>query len=253
MDAGGWKQQGGRLWTGRGLLSDGRVEEFDEDMSFPIRDLATDRDHGFTYDLSDVDHISTQLGIPWERSKDIDFSSSFPFIGFIWDIEKRQSLYDQKRKANIFVQSRNGGGQGPTPWRRSKSCTENCHTPLWLIQMEGLTSPAWNPCLGYFTTVLTFHAPHPDNFPPTSIGGRQNSPNQPLEEVYQQRTRSLISMLTQTQARAQASQLSLERDGERGNFSQDGTQTRETLDGQRPWGSNSSCEPSRISTHTGDK
>ena len=70
-------------------MPDGWVEEFDEDMAFPIQDLAADRSHGYTYDLADIDRISTKLGIPWERSKDVNFSSSFPFIGFIWDIEKK--------------------------------------------------------------------------------------------------------------------------------------------------------------------
>src|SRR6201992_2938716 len=44
---------GGRLWTGRGPGTDGRVEEFDEDMSFPLRNLANGRGHNYNYDLSD--------------------------------------------------------------------------------------------------------------------------------------------------------------------------------------------------------
>ena len=70
-------------------MPDRWVEEFDEDMAFPIQYLAADRSHGYTYDLADIDRISTELGIPWERSKDVNFSLSFPFIGFIWDIEKK--------------------------------------------------------------------------------------------------------------------------------------------------------------------
>ena len=73
----------------RGPRADGRVEEFDEDMSFPLQNLAKGREHNYTYDLSDIDHISDKLGIPWEHSKDVDFGPSFPFIGFIWDIEAK--------------------------------------------------------------------------------------------------------------------------------------------------------------------
>ena len=104
MEAGGWKQQGGRLWAGRGPRPDGQIEEFDEDMSFPVQDLAADRSHGYTYDLSDIDRISHQLGIPWERSKDVEFSSSFPFIGFTWDIERKTvSLRPEKKDKYLLA------------------------------------------------------------------------------------------------------------------------------------------------------
>lgn len=124
----------------------------------------------------------------------------------------------------------------------------NCYTPPWLTQMEDPTSPAWKPCLGSFTTILTFHAPRPDNFLQTSIGGPTNFPNQPSEEAFQQRTRSMISLLSQTQAQAQVSGSSSENDGERGSSFPGGTQTGETSGGPRLWASSSSREPSRFST-----
>ena len=43
----------------------------------------------FTYNMSDIDNISQELGIPWETSKDIPFSSTPLFIGFIWDLDCR--------------------------------------------------------------------------------------------------------------------------------------------------------------------
>ena len=104
-------------------MSDRRVEEFDEDMAFPIQDLAADQSHGYTYDLSDIDHTSTELGIPWERSKDVDFSSSFPFIGFIWDIEKVVSLRPEKKdKYLLAIQEwrtsrTHPGGSAKTIWK----------------------------------------------------------------------------------------------------------------------------------------
>ena len=164
MGAGGWKQQGGRLWTGRGCLSDGRIEEFDEDMSFPIRDLAADRDHGFTYDLSDIDHISTQLGIPWERSKDVDFSSSFPFIGFVWDIEKKTvSLRPEKKTKYLLTIDE---------WRRSRT-----HTLAEVQKLYGklshatLAHPDGRPYLASLESMLgIFHDnPHLPRTPPRQL------------------------------------------------------------------------------------
>ena len=162
--AGGWKQQGGRLWTGRGPMPDGRVEEFDEDMSFPIQDLATDRDHGFTYDLSDVDRISTQLGIPWERSKDFDFSSSFPFIGFIWDIEKKTvSLRPEKKEKYLLAIEE---------WQKSRTHTLAEVQKLYgKLSHASLAHPDGRPYLASLESMLGIfhHSPHLPRTPPRQL------------------------------------------------------------------------------------
>ncbi|KDQ18961.1 hypothetical protein BOTBODRAFT_91579, partial [Botryobasidium botryosum FD-172 SS1] len=92
--SGGQRQGGGRLWYRGSLMPDDRAEEFDEDASFPILDHSATHprppeDWDFTYNLVDIDRISEQLGIPWEPSKDIPFSSEPPFIGFAWNIESQ--------------------------------------------------------------------------------------------------------------------------------------------------------------------
>jgi len=164
MEAGGWKQQGGRLWTGRGPMPDGRVEEFDEDMSFPIRDLATDRNHGYTYDLSDVDHISDQLGIPWEHSKDIGFSSSFPFIGFTWDIEKKSvALRTEKREKYLLAIKE---------WRETRTHTlEEVQKLYGKLSHATLAHPDGRPYLANLETMLgVFHdSPHRPRTPPRQL------------------------------------------------------------------------------------
>ncbi|GBE82477.1 hypothetical protein SCP_0408610 [Sparassis crispa] len=91
---GGRHHTGGRFWFGGDLLPDGRTDEFDEDMAWPLRDLSqrsprSDHDARFTYNLDDIDSISSHLGIPWKQEKDIPFSSCFPFTGFSWDLETR--------------------------------------------------------------------------------------------------------------------------------------------------------------------
>ena len=162
--AGGWKQQGGRLWTGRGPLQDGRIEEFDEDMSFPVRDLATDQGGIFTYDLSDIDRISGQLGIPWERSKEVGFGSSFPFIGFTWDIEKKTVSLRPEKKAKYLL--------AIAEWRKSRT-----HTLAEVQKLHGklahatLAHPDGRPYLTSLETMLgIFHdRPHLPRTPPRQL------------------------------------------------------------------------------------
>ena len=59
-------------------MPDGRPEEFDEDMSFPLLDLSdtsprSNNDAQFTYTDADIDRVSDELGIPWENSKTVPF------------------------------------------------------------------------------------------------------------------------------------------------------------------------------------
>ena len=49
--------------------------------------------------MADIDALSDELGIPWEKTKDIPFSSSFPFIGFLWGLDTRTvSLSDSMKE-----------------------------------------------------------------------------------------------------------------------------------------------------------
>ncbi|KAK2467297.1 hypothetical protein APHAL10511_000846 [Amanita phalloides] len=59
-------------------------------MTFPLSVLAShhpQQEHA--YQLQDIDKISTQLGIPWQLSKDIPFAKKIIFIGFEWDLEEK--------------------------------------------------------------------------------------------------------------------------------------------------------------------
>jgi hypothetical protein len=100
---GGQRQNGSRLWYQGETLPDGRPAEFDEDARFPLRDFSTPSIYEpcnlpFTYCDADIDHLSHLLGIPWESSKMIPFSSTAPYLGFIWDLERRTvSLPDTKK------------------------------------------------------------------------------------------------------------------------------------------------------------
>lgn len=101
MELGGRHQTGGRYWYGGDPLPDGRVEQFDDDMQFPIRDLSSlstaPSDSDFTYSFTDIDSVTAPLGIPWELSKDTPFASTITFTGLTWDLVARTvSLPPQK-------------------------------------------------------------------------------------------------------------------------------------------------------------
>ena len=101
---GGCQRSGGRIWYNGPLLPDGSHAEFEDDMCFPIRDLSTrsprsPEDACFTSNLTDVDFVTSQLGIPWQAEKDIPFSHVFPFTGFLWNLKSRTvTIIDTKRE-----------------------------------------------------------------------------------------------------------------------------------------------------------
>ena len=116
---GGRQQKGGRYWFKGETLPSDRMEEFAEDMSTPLRDLAAQSgrtsDTRFTFSIEDVDNISAKLGIPWERSKDVPFGTTVPFIGFDWDLGKKKvSLQEKKREKYLGAIEE---------WRRRKTHT----------------------------------------------------------------------------------------------------------------------------------
>ena len=100
---GGRLKKGGHFWYRGDMLLSDSFEEFAEDMSMPLKNLSqlpksTPEDSYLVYTMSHVDAISEHLGIPWERSKDVPFGPTVPFIGFVWDIDrKRVSLQEEKK------------------------------------------------------------------------------------------------------------------------------------------------------------
>ena len=96
-------QEGGRLWYGGHSYSDGTLDEHVEDCAFPCRNLSSlsprsEEDALYTYNFDDIDRLSSVLGIPWEKSKDLPFASSSSYIGLVWDLEMLSvSLSQEKR------------------------------------------------------------------------------------------------------------------------------------------------------------
>jgi hypothetical protein len=68
------------------------LKDLSQSSYCPTDDLA------HVHNLQDIDCISNMLGIPWECLKDIPFLSSIPFIGFVWDIDKKiVTLHKEKQ------------------------------------------------------------------------------------------------------------------------------------------------------------
>lgn len=83
---------GRHLWFQGRHCSDSTSDEFNEDCSRPLTNLATrsprsEHDSLFSYSMRDIDAISDHLGIPWELSKDQPFSTSTIYIGFEWNLQ----------------------------------------------------------------------------------------------------------------------------------------------------------------------
>ena len=99
-NSGGRIQTGGRLWYKGQTLADTGTEQFAEDFIFPIRHIRNCRDEEITfpYGFEEIVEVTRPLGIPWESSKDVPFSSEIVFAGLMWNIEqKRVSLPDPKK------------------------------------------------------------------------------------------------------------------------------------------------------------
>jgi hypothetical protein len=98
------KVDGCCVWYAGNTLPNSQIKEYDTDCAYQLKDLSHNsprsaHDAKFSYNLQDVDSISTDLGIPWEISKDIPFSSQVMYIGLIWDIADRTvSLSESKHE-----------------------------------------------------------------------------------------------------------------------------------------------------------
>ena len=165
---GGRQQKGSRFWFKGDVLPSDRIEEFAEDMSMPIRSLAREDDNaanaGYAYSIENVDEVSAELGIPWERSKDVPFGEVVPFIGFDWDLgQKSVSLQEKKKEKYV---------RAVMEWKRRKT-----HT---LEDVEKLYGKLLHTCLivpegqAYLTKlegmIAIFHeSPHKPRHPPRHL------------------------------------------------------------------------------------
>jgi hypothetical protein len=114
----GMQQSGSRLWFGGRIFDDGSIEEFNENCAWPLKDLSkasprSNHDKRFGYCLSDIDDLSVELGIIWEKQKDQNFASSTVCIGFLWDVENRTVSLSAPKVSKYLLAIHN--------WRRRES------------------------------------------------------------------------------------------------------------------------------------
>lgn len=78
----------GWIWYRRCMLPDGSIEEFNNNMKFPVLNCwsvfpRSKADNNFPYSLVDIDQISDRLDILWQKKKDQNFDEIFTFMGFV--------------------------------------------------------------------------------------------------------------------------------------------------------------------------
>jgi hypothetical protein len=97
---GGQIQTGGRLWFKGDVLPETGMEHFTEGLDFPLRHIRDheDQGHTFPYGFDEINEITTPLGVPWELSKDVEFSKIVIFAGFVWDLEKKRVSLPESKK-----------------------------------------------------------------------------------------------------------------------------------------------------------
>jgi hypothetical protein len=105
---GGRRREGSRLWYGGKCLPDGSTEEFDEDCSTRLRNYAgasprSPDDQQFSYADTDIDELSSRLGIKWQTSKSVPFVAEVPYLGFRWDLHTRTVHLPEEKKAKYLA------------------------------------------------------------------------------------------------------------------------------------------------------
>ena len=106
---GGRRQDGSRVWYGGKDLPNDVAEEFDEDCSAWLGDLADTSprpaaDREFAYADVDINRLSAHLGIRWELSKSIPFGEEVSYLGFRWNLRSRAvHLPDEKKTRYLAV------------------------------------------------------------------------------------------------------------------------------------------------------
>ena len=90
------------------MLPNGSAEEFDEDYSTLLQDLAdssprSPEDRHFTYADANIDALSNYLGIKWQSSKSVPFRIKVPYLGFRWNLHTQKVHLPNEKKAKYLA------------------------------------------------------------------------------------------------------------------------------------------------------
>ena len=136
-------RSGGRWWFRGRTSEETGTEQFAEDCSFPVKHLNVYRERGVTYpyDFIEINSVTDPLGIPWESSKDVPFSSVITFAGFEWDLDAKGYPSPIPRKRSIWAPSRNGVRSSRTHSRIPESYTVSFCIPATSYHRGAHTLP----------------------------------------------------------------------------------------------------------------
>jgi hypothetical protein len=106
-------------------------------MVFPLRDLSNASpgsayEASFAYSMADIDRIAAPMGIPWERSKDIPFSTVIRYIGLEWDIARHTVAlpHDKRKKYHAAISNWTARTTHTLDQVQSLYCmASSCHYP----------------------------------------------------------------------------------------------------------------------------
>ncbi|KAF5383295.1 hypothetical protein D9615_004779 [Tricholomella constricta] len=102
-DNGGRLQDRSRIWYRGETMPNGLPMEFDEDLSYPVRDLSNSSprstlDAAYSYASADIDRVSETLGIPWEPTKTVEFDHHVQYLGLAWDLQEQSVSLPSAKK-----------------------------------------------------------------------------------------------------------------------------------------------------------
>ncbi|OBZ65157.1 hypothetical protein A0H81_14835 [Grifola frondosa] len=223
-------------------------------MSFPVADLSgasprSAADQAFSYNLDDVDRISSRLGIPWQHSKDIDFANEFPYTGFLWNIEA-QTVAIPRTKCEKYLAAIH-------EWQASRTHTLQQVQRLYgKLLHASLVVRAGRAYLTNLEAMLSiFHdRPFLPRTPPSSTPAdlqwwQKPSRNPPWPGISLAPWRYSTSGPSLTRVPESASASSLENTGAHGDSFPDGSAIIETSAGPKQSGLSSSSSPSSRSAY----
>ncbi|OSC98364.1 hypothetical protein PYCCODRAFT_1008064 [Trametes coccinea BRFM310] len=164
---------------------------------------------------------------------------------------RARSAFRERKPTNTSPPSMLGCRSRRTTLRTSNNYMANSGMHRWSSSTDELFSSTWRPCSAFFTTVLSYRAPHLDTQPQTSSGGARRFRFLPSPGSYPAPAPSGTHSPTQTPAQAWASPWSSATAGGLGGSSRDGNQMAETSAGLRRWGSSSSSTPSWLFLRNG--
>jgi hypothetical protein len=221
------------------LMPNNSHQEFVEDMATPICNLSQDSPHPqhdelFTYSMVDIDALSSELGIPWECSKDTPFAMTIIYISFLWNIKERTVAIPNMKKTKYLA--------AIVSWKaccmhtlEEVQCLHGklmhaCHVvPMGRAYLTALKS-----FMGVFThSPFLPRSPPPDELEQIWIGGVLFSGTQRLSAPSQAPPPLLTSQPTLMPAQRQALVWLLVTDGELSASSPVGTQRAGTSGGLR--------------------